>query len=50
MNIYKISFLLVMVLILSGCENLMPTDGKHKEDNNLNILTIEFDRRSPATQ
>lgn len=43
MNIYKISFLLVMVLILSGCENLMPTDGKHKEDNNLNILNIEFE-------
>ena len=32
-----------MVLILSGCENLMPTDGKHKEDNNLNILNIEFE-------
>ena len=43
MNIYKISFLLVMVLILSGCENLMTTSEKHKEDNNLNILNIEFE-------
>ena len=32
-----------MVLILSGCENLMTTSEKHKEDNNLNILNIEFE-------
>ena len=44
MNIYKkISLLFVLALILSGCKNLMPISEKHKEDNNINILNLEFE-------
>ena len=43
MNIYKISHLLVLALILSGCKDLMPIRESYKEDNNLNILNLEFE-------
>lgn len=43
MNIYKISLLLVLALILSGCKDLMPIRENYKEDNNLNILDLEFE-------
>lgn len=42
MSNYKISLLLVIALILSGCDNFMPTSGKQKENNNLDILDIQF--------
>lgn len=43
MNNFKILLLLAITLILSGCDNLMSSQKSHQEDNNINILNIEFE-------
>ena len=43
MNSVKIIFLLLGVLLLSGCEGFAPEDKSHREDHNVNILDVEFE-------
>lgn len=43
MNLRSISFVLMMVLILSGCTNLTPNNEPYKEDVKINILSVDFD-------
>lgn len=40
---YIISFLLLLILTLSGCEQLRPDRNSYKKDLNINITKIEFE-------
>lgn len=42
-NRHLIPLLLIFILIMSGCDNLIPNKKEYKEDVNINITKIEFE-------
>ena len=43
MNSRSISFVFMLVLILSGCTNMTPHSEPYKEDVKINVLSVDFD-------
>ena len=43
MNSRSISFVFMLVLILSGCTNMTPHSEHYKEDMKINVLSVDFD-------
>lgn len=43
MNSRSISFVFMLVLILSGCTNMTPHSEHYKEDMKINVMSVDFD-------